>query len=152
MKIFNAVVFMTAVFFFSACSKNDDTAFKNLKNSLTGSWKSEGNVEIYFDWEKKNDEMLGKSYSLTGKDTLFLKKYRLYHKNDTLFMQMAEYNNEQEVNLFSLYKSFFGKYTFKAKDDIYPFYVIFDLKVDGWEYVQTNTRGNKKIGFYFITN
>ncbi len=150
MKAWKAVIFMAALFLLSGCSKNTDKAFENLKSSLAGHWKSARSIEVSFDWKVKEHDLLGRSYSLVREDTLFLKKFRLYRDKDTLFMQLSEYTEEAKPHLYYLEKTFFGKYTFKAKNDIYPFYVIFDLKDDGWEYIQTNKRGNKEIGFYFI--
>jgi hypothetical protein len=150
MKIIKAVTIVTAIFLLLSCRPGARKAFNKLK-VLKGSWESSRNIKIYFTWKQDDNILTGKAYNLLNKDTLFLKFYKIFLKNDSLVLIYSEYEDLKKEKTYFLDKSFMGKYKFITKKDVYPYNIEFIIKDEnGWDYTQTNSRGKKEIKFFFI--
>jgi len=109
---------------FASCSRFDvsDNSFK----WLIGNWKMESNgTTIYERWEIINSRQLsGKSYSVSGKDTLFSERISLV-QNDDDFYYIAKVSHNPEPVKFKLIHYGEDKIIFENAKHDFPKRIIY---------------------------
>jgi len=130
-----------------SCKPDAHKSLQSLRQ-LTGTWVSANNTVVYFKFGEVGNELQCSSFSLQHGDTLWIDCYRFDEDTDTLLLYMGSCGKSSNSKIYHLEKDWFGKFVFEAKDEVYPYRIVFDLVSDSlWQYKQENIRGNKNISF-----
>jgi hypothetical protein len=123
-----------------------------LFSHMLGTWRMEGKKAIWFyeDWKQKdNATLIGKSYYLSGKDTVITEYHELVVKGDELFYMAnpKNQNNHDQPVPFKLVSSENGVMVFENKAHDFPQRVVYHItpgsgKVLAW--IQGDINGMAK--------
>lgn len=106
-------------------------AFEAIK-PLIGSWATKrGGGYIYESWQRKsNSEFAGKSYTVSGADTMLLETVRLYLRDGQIvYAPVTAGQNEQQEVLFQLKTIQDGKrFVFENPSHDFPQRIVYDFK------------------------
>ena len=101
--------------------------------SIVGLWSLEtAGGTIYESWYKSNDStLLGKNYSVKGKDTLLLETVDLLERRGTImYIPVTVDQNDQKPVIFTLAKIDSATYTFANPAHDFPTRIMYTLPAD----------------------
>jgi hypothetical protein len=139
----------------SCSGKQESQTFARLKQ-LEGRWQAkDGTDTIYENWQLLSpQEMFGKSYFLTGKDTVWLEHTKLVENKRGIFYipSVARQNRGRPV-FFRLISSERQQFVFENKDHDFPQRIIYHLSskdsVHAW--IEGTRRGKpQRSDYYFV--
>lgn len=133
-------------------SQTVSAKFKDL-HAILGLWSLEtAGGTMYESWYKSNDStLLGKSYSVKGKDTLLLETVDLVERKGTImYIPVTADQNDQKPVVFTLAKLDSATYTFENPAHDFPQRIIYKLPVDNLmhAWIEGNSKGVLKRSDY----
>jgi hypothetical protein len=122
-------------------------SFADLKK-ISGKWSSTEGVLFNEHWRLVNDSLMtGIGFSLSGTDTVFLEKMKIYLQSDSLYFA-AKTDPKKDFVKFKLAEAKKRKWTFINETHDYPNIIQYEIKKDTLLYAFiANIRGNKKVEF-----
>jgi len=134
---------------FASCSRFvvSDYSF----NWLIGNWKIERDGTIIYErWEGVNSKQLsGKSYSVSGKDTLFSERISIVQDGDDCYY-IAEVAHNPEPVKFKLIHHREDEIIFENKKHDFPKRIIYKLISNDSLYARVEDE-NKALEFYYVS-
>lgn len=131
---------------FSQSNPFSYSAFENI-GILHGTWQSKGKDAVtYESWEKQQGVFLGKSYKITGSDTILLEKVRIYFDQGSIVYAptVQGQNGNQEVQ-FRLKEIKQNWYIFENKEHDFPQRVAYKLDPSDMLHTYIEGEANGKI-------
>jgi hypothetical protein len=135
------------------CAFSQDSSFTRADfekiKIITGNWiNKRTNGDIYEHWERNSEtELKGISYKLTGSDTVFLEKVRLYYQGKEIIYAPVAYgqNNEKQV-LFKLKSIEQNRFVFENLLHDFPKRIVYDFRTADSLYAYIEG-GDKRINY-----
>lgn len=149
MKKSASLLFMLAII----CSCQQKSTFSELEkaHSFLGRWENKTPEGTFSEeWKTENDSvMVGASYFINGKDTLFAETIRLEQKENNLFMIVSVPNqNEEKPVAFKLTSSTSDNLVFENPEHDFPKKITYKLVTKDSLYAEISGDG-KSQGFPF---